>query len=74
MLTIPVRKYGRKLVQKPILKEDVVKSLERLKEAGRYDIYTLYLLTLSSGVRFEHTLRILKEWNPDETCSSLNGY
>jgi len=66
MLTIPGRKYGRKLVQKPILKEDVVKSLERLKEAGRYDIYMLYLLILSSGARFEHTLRILKEWKPDE--------
>jgi len=66
LLTIPGRKYGRKLVQKPILREDVVKSIVRLKEAGRHDIYMLYLLILSSGVRFEHTLRILKEWNPDE--------
>jgi len=30
MLTIPSRKYGRKLVQKPILKEHVAKSLKRL--------------------------------------------
>ncbi len=66
MLTIPGRRYGRKLVQKPILKEDVIKSLERLRETGRYDIYTLYLLILFSGVRFEHTIRILKEWKPDE--------
>jgi len=66
LLTIPGRKYGRKLVQKPILKEDVINTLKKLRGAKRLDIYMLYLLILSSAIRFEHALRVLKNWRPDE--------
>lgn len=65
LLSIPGRRYGRKLAQKPINREDVVKTLETLKEK-RPDIYMLYLLMLFSGTRFEHTLSALKAWSPDE--------
>ena len=65
ILTIPGRRYGRKLAQKPILKEDVVNTLRVLKEERR-DIYTLYMLILCSGVRFEHVLNTLKSWQPNE--------
>lgn len=66
LLTIPGRKYGRKLVQKPVLKEDVLNTLKKLREAKRFDIYMLYLLILSSAIRFEHALRVLKNWSPNE--------
>jgi len=66
LLAVPGRKYGRKLVQKPIHREDVLRTLQALKEK-RQDIYTLYLLMLYSGVRFEHALSTLKAWNPNET-------
>ena len=66
LLTIPGRKYGRKLVQKPILKEGVLNTLKKLREAKRFDIYILYLLILSSDIRFEHALRVLKNLRPDE--------
>lgn len=63
--TVPGRRYGRKLSQKSINQADVVKTLEILRER-RPDIYTLYLLMLFSGVRFEHVLLALKSRNPDE--------
>ena len=66
LLIVPGRRYGRKLAQKPINREDVVKTLAALREK-RQDIYTLYLLILYSAVRFEHALNALKSWNPNET-------
>ncbi len=65
LLVVPGRKYGRKLAQKPIKREDVFRTLGVLKER-RQDIYMLYLLILSSGIRFEHVLNALKTWSPDE--------
>lgn len=65
LLAVPSRKYGRKLSQKSIEQEDVIKSLEILREK-RQDIYTLYLLILFSGARFEHALSALRTWSPDE--------
>jgi len=65
LLIVPGRRYGRKLAQKPINKEDVVKTLAALREK-RPDIYALYLLILYSAVRFEHALNALNDWNPDE--------
>ena len=65
MIAVPGRKYGRKILQKPIKIEDVKRTLLTLKEK-RMDIYTLYLFILYSATRFEHTLRLFKEWNPGE--------
>jgi len=65
LIVIQGRRYGRKLVQKPIREEDVVWTLEVLRER-RPDIYTLYMVILSSGVRFEHVLNALRTWSPDE--------
>ena len=66
LMVVPGRRYGRRLAQKPINKEDVVKTLAVLREK-RQDIYTLYLLILYSAVRFEHVLNALKNWSPGET-------
>jgi len=68
LLTIPSRKYGRKLAQKPILKEEILNTLKKLREAKRFDIYMLCLLILSSAIRFEHALRVLKNWMPNEVA------
>lgn len=65
LIVVPGRRYGRKLVQKPIRVDDVLRTIKTLGE-NRPDIYTLYLLILSSGIRFEHVLSALKSWSPDE--------
>ena len=39
----------------------------RILGEKRPDIYTLYLLILYSGVRYEHVLNALKNWSPGET-------
>jgi intergrase/recombinase/DNA-binding XRE family transcriptional regulator len=65
LLLIPGRRYGRKVSQKPIETGDVRRTLLALREK-RPDIYTLYLLMLFSAVRFEHALRMLAEWRPNE--------
>ena len=65
LLAVPGRRYGRKILQKPINIEDVRKTLLVLKEE-RLDIYTLYLFILFSATRFEHSLRIFRGWSPDE--------
>jgi len=65
LLAIPRRRYGRKILQKPIEAEDVKRTLLTLREKHP-DIYTLYLFILYSSTRFEHALRIFKSWNPDE--------
>lgn len=44
----------------------MINTLKKLREAKRPDIYMLYLLILSSATRFEHALRVLKNWRPDE--------
>ncbi|MEB3789196.1 MAG: hypothetical protein GSR72_04820, partial [Desulfurococcales archaeon] len=65
LLTVPGRRYGRKILQKPIKIEDVKRTLLTLKEK-RADIYTLYLFMLYSAVRFEHSLRLFGDWSPNE--------
>jgi len=65
LMVVRGRKYGRKIAQKAIKKEDVVKTLKVLRDK-RPDLYTLYILILSSATRFEHVLSALKEWRPDE--------
>ncbi len=65
LLVIPGRRYKKKVSQKPILEEDVVKTLQVLKEK-RPDIHLVYLLMLYSGVRFEHVVNTIKNLNPDE--------
>jgi intergrase/recombinase len=65
LMKVPGRRYGRKLAQKPILLEDVRKSLELVRERRR-DIYTVYLLLVYSGARFLHVLDAINNWNPDE--------
>jgi Uncharacterized protein conserved in archaea len=66
LLSVPSRKYGRRLSLKPIREEDVVKSLRVLKEKNRSDLLTIYLLVLASGICFTHILQALKTWSPDE--------
>ena len=51
--------------RKPIALEDVARTLEVLREK-RIDIYMLFLFMLFSAVRFEHSLRLFREWSPDE--------
>jgi len=63
LLVIPGRRYGHKLSQKPIRRDDVLRTLGVLKER-RPDMYSLYLLILSSSICFEHVLNALKIWNP----------
>ena len=65
LLVIQGRRYGRKLSQKPIRGDDVLRTLEVLRKR-RPDIYTLYMLILSSGTRFEHVLNALRTWSPDD--------
>ena len=65
LLAVPGRRYGRKVLQKPILIDDVKRTLQVLREE-RQDIYTLYLFMLYSAARFEHSLKIFKEWKTDE--------
>ncbi len=65
LITVPGRRYGRRLSQKVISTDDVRETLRILKE-DRPDIYTLYLLIIFSGVRYEHTLATLKTWSPNE--------
>jgi len=64
LLTVPGRRYGRKILQKPIKVEDVKRTLLTLREK-RADIYTLYLFMLYSATRFEHSLRLFRDWSPD---------
>ena len=64
-IVVPGRKYGRKVNQKVIEKEDIIRTLGILREE-RKDIYTLYLFILFSATRFEHALKIMAEWNPNE--------
>ncbi len=66
LMAIPGRRYGRKILQKPIDVEDVRRTLLVLREK-RMDIYTLYAVMVYSAVRFEHALNTLKTWSPDET-------
>ena len=65
LLAVPGRRYGRKILQKPIKIEDVKRTLLTLKEK-RTDIYTLYLFMLYSATRFEHSLRLFRDWSPNE--------
>ena len=65
LLVIPGRRYGRRMSQKPIALDDVVRTLKVLREK-RKDIYMLYLLMLFSAIRFEHALRMLRDWRPGE--------
>ncbi len=65
LLIVPGRRYGRKVLQKPIMQEDVIRSLETLKKE-RPDIHLLYLVMLYSGARFLHVLAMLREWRPEE--------
>ena len=67
MLVIPGRRYGRKLAQKPINMEDVIKTLKKMLKEERIDIYTLYTVMVCSAVRFGHALNALKTWRPDKT-------
>jgi intergrase/recombinase len=53
------------MVQRPILTGDVEKTLLMLRERRRV-IYTLYLVIVYSGVRFEHALQALKTWSPSD--------
>ncbi|MEM3806105.1 MAG: integrase [Desulfurococcus sp.] len=65
MLAIPGRGYGKKVGQKPVPADKVVKAFDYLKQNNE-KIYLVYTLTLYSGVRFEHVINALNFWNPNE--------
>ncbi len=62
---MPGRRYGRRVVQKPIKGEEVLRTLSTLAET-REEIHLLYLLILYSGARFHHVHGALRAWTPEE--------
>ncbi len=66
MLTIPGRRYGRKVSQKSIREEDVVETLRKIDEPNRGDILTVYLVILASDARLEHVIKMINGWRPNE--------
>jgi len=65
LLAVPGRRYGRKVLQKPVLESDVERSLQVLKNE-RPDLHILYLIILYSGARFLHVHAMLRSWQPEE--------
>ncbi len=65
MEVVPSRSYRLDVRPYPIELEDVKRTLEYLKENHQL-YYLVYRLMLESGARFEHVLRMLEEWSPEE--------
>jgi len=65
MEAVPSRSYRLNVRPYPVEHEDVKRPLEQLKE--RHQLHCLvYRLVLESGARFEHVLRMLESWKPEE--------
>lgn len=65
LMSLPGRKYMKKVSLKPITTRQVVDTLQKLY-VSRPAVYTIYLLILYSGVRFTHVLKGLKTWSPSQ--------
>ncbi len=66
MEVVPSRSYKLDVRPYKIELSDVKKTLAHLKQHHK-TYYTIYRIMLESGVRFEHVLKMIAEWSPDET-------
>jgi len=66
MEVVPSRSYKLDVRPYKIELEDVRKTLGYLRQHHQ-TYYTIYRAMLESGARFEHVLKMLAEWSPDET-------
>lgn len=71
MEVVPSRSYKLDVRPYRIDLEDVKKTFNYLKEKHQ-TYYTLYKIMLESGARFEHILKIVVEWRPDEIVEIPN--
>ncbi len=65
MEVVPSRSYKLDVRPYPIELGDVRKTLDHLRGHHR-TYYTIYKLMLESGARFEHTLKMIEAWKPNE--------
>ena len=66
MEVVPSRSYKLDVRPYKIELEDVKRTLDYLKQHHQ-TYYTIYRVMLESGARFEHVLKMIAEWSPDET-------
>jgi intergrase/recombinase len=66
MEVVPSRSYRLDVRPYQISLEDVRKTMDYLRERHRV-YYAVYRVMLESGARFEHVLRMIELWNPDDT-------
>jgi len=66
MEVVPSRSYKLDVRPYKIELDDVKKTLVYLKQYHQ-TYYTIYRVMLESGARFEHVLKMIAEWSPDET-------
>jgi len=65
MEVVPSRSYKLDVRPYQINLEDVKKTLEFLKDKHKM-YYTVYRVMLESGARFEHVLKMIGSWRPEE--------
>jgi len=62
---VPSRSYKLDVRPYQISLEDIRKTLEFLR--SKHPVYyTVYRIMLESGARFEHVLKMIESWNPEE--------
>jgi len=66
MEVVPSRSYKLDVRPYQINIDDVRRTLEFLKDHHR-TYYTVYRIMLESGTRFEHVLKMVESWKPEET-------
>jgi len=71
MEVAPSRSYRLDVSSYQISLYDVKKTLEFLRSKHAV-YYVIYRVMLESGARFEHVLKIIKTWRPDEVIEILN--
>ena len=65
MEVVPSRSYRLDVRPYPIKLEDVKRTYSHLKRHHTI-YYTIYRAMLESGARFEHVLKMLEQWSPQE--------
>ncbi|PUA33335.1 MAG: integrase [Zestosphaera tikiterensis] len=71
MEVVPSRSYKLDVRPYQISLEEVKKTLKFLK-INHQTYYVVYRVMLESGARFEHVLKMIKEWDPDEVIEIPN--
>jgi len=71
MEVVPSRSYKLDVRPYQISLEEVKETLEFLKNEHQ-TYYIVYRVMLESGARFEHVLKMIEEWNPDEVIEIPN--